>query len=1645
MALDSTYSFITATDTTRMQAGDRSMFDAIGDAFTKGAPSAVLSGAYSLYNTGVDISNKVFGTTAARADTLQTLESIDSNWASYYKENKEVIDVAGFVAGSLVPGTLAIKGLKMAQAGVLGGAFRNTLGYTATKETFYLNKAVQELATEGGTVFTRINSAKLSAMAWGTADSVLQMAAFETATAITMKASPILDKEDWHDIAWDGVKNTLLGGAIGGGITSLLTNKLIKDSGKLVANQQRLYDVLADAGKVDLRYGDRAFQVIDSVLALPKEVLEGTINFAKLDARLVPSSGVGNVAQLMQGTVDKSIQQGVLKLETALVGVTTDKSIARPFASALIGIAKEGIATNVDPMMLRARMSDYLLNLHSVEGLAGKPTSMSGDLRFLNPLAQVTDPTNFGLMEARTQSRGMARYRVIGDENAAKTATLGKEVASEEEAIARNFDFIFDPASKRMTVSPQSTIYRKAGQDEELFSSSFLNLTSMQTSGTTVPTIADVQTARTLSRNQAGVQSGDHSYAFTLKAGDAFKAPADSLEATARHYWADDLRTIGGLVDSRDISIMDALRAHPERAAPDLKILDFATGRITTFENITDLNSRVFTAKFEGTIKLLEEAGTKADARDIAYRMNVSQEWIDNFVSVSADSKSAFAHPGWQQDLARYGSRDNIILRFDTKAMQDASAQFPEAYAAWGQRIKEASSKAADGSKIVLGESYNLLPEIRRSLAQDADGQTVGASFVQASNAGYGDRLRATVQYIGSIFTQVANTRNTAALSKLQPAAAAVLGSPIAAAEISAAVTKARLSTEALSLFRDLDGSYRIVDLESYSKYLNGAPAAFKQQTAISKEAGDFLKAHQELHASRVDQHTVLNAAVGSPTRFNANQLYMPPVDTSRIPFFAFVRQQEGTIFGSSEVAMLTARDAGELQAKIAQVEKQSGMRVITKGQTEDYFRAKADYDYSRAMNEPQIDSHLRKQGLLGDYFPNMTPQAVVEDFVNFTQRAETQLVRDAVGAKYAQSIAELQDLSNRYTQVQTSKFEGLTSRLIRSVQDPFGDAVKSMMNISKRGEFTLWHQANEFVDALGTTAYRGIEKSLLEARGGQITWEQANEKMRQFGLRPVFDSQDAFLATQTGPDRNILKTALQKANMILATTMLRLDLANSMLNVLSTPILLGTELSAIKQSLKNDPQLFAQLDGLTKVGVPGTQVQVPSATKAIFNAVAAWVKEPKEGPLLKRFQQIGAIKGEPSLYHEMVDDLSLTPNLVPGKYAEKVEKWVEVGAKLSLNEQAETFTRFVSAHVMHQMTDPLVQAGKMAEAEASAFISIFTNRVQGNYVSSQRPILFQGTLGSAVGLFQTYQFNMLQQLFRHIENRDVKTLAVMAGLQTSLYGLNGLPYFDAINTHIVGGASINEKHNDAYSYAVKAVGKEWGDWLMYGTASAFPLFSDKAPALYTRGDLNPRNTFITPTSPMEVPAVQASIKAVSALVNMGQQVGAGSGLTDALLFGLEHNGLSRPLAGLAQVLKGDSTTGKGNLISASSDWTSITSAARLIGAKPMDESIAVSNIYRNKAYEAMDRDRLEVLGQVVKNKLRAGEQVDWTEIQGAYAARGGRIDKFGAAIQRWDKDAKVSVANSFLQHANTSAGQRLITVMGGTPLTDYRNMENPE
>lgn len=361
---------------------------------------------------------------------------------------------------------------------------------------------------------------------------------------------------------------------------------------------------------------------------------------------------------------------------------------------------------------------------------------------------------------------------------------------------------------------------------------------------------------------------------------------------------------------------------------------------------------------------------------------------------------------------------------------------------------------------------------------------------------------------------------------------------------------------------------------------------------------------------------------------------------------------------------------------------------------------------------------------------------------------------------------------------------------------------------------------------------------------------------------------------------------------------------------------------------------------------------------------------------------------------------------------------------------------RFLSADVMRQITDLGEAHGLMSSAEARAYRNTFVNRVEGNTIASQRPVMFQGPIGQAVGLFQSYQFNFMQQLFRYVGEGSSKDAAMLLGLQGTMYGINGMPGFNAINTHVVGNLSGNKNHTDLYDATYGIAGKTAGDFLMYGVPSSIIQTN-----LYSRGDINPRSLTIIPNQLADIPLVSAYGKLLGSLFNTVGKIKDGGNVWESILQGVEHNGISRPLAGLAQDLQ--ATTGNGVVFSTSSkggilgtnDLLSLASLSRLAGGRPLDEAIVNDGMHRITAYEAAQKVRRDNLVEAVKSTRIEGQTVDDTSLgkfAEQFAATGGKQGQFNKFMLNEYKAANTSQAQRILKQLSNPFSRKMQVLMGG-------------
>ena len=1171
-----------------------------------------------------------------------------------------------------------------------------------------------------------------------------------------------------------------------------------------------------------------------------------------------------------------------------------------------------------------------------------------------------------------------------------------------------------------------------------------------------------------------------------------FRPDGDTEYFTARHAWASKLsdKDLPDTIDVTDFSLMDRLRTRALTGSTDGSD---ASPLITSGDRVLGTADEIGLVDVIKSAKLSEaqrlfmeaaEAGKELDVRAVAYQLNVDAQWLENAVAsrfkesmagtLDIGSKQIDPQQGIALDLASYTRRENLIAEFSRpsqfreldlitpemtwqqkrnliqESVAASGGQFVTGELAWGMRVREAVQLNRNAATAVLGsERANQLIDLSQDAAKLADSTGVGASTFGSANANYGETLKLWAQDTGKHTHKWIQEEVDTVVTAMGSVSIKLRADPEGAAELGI-LTNLLRSSEDKYVWSSLTPKQLILkelkavenDPVKYKAALDDATGNGKRAMidVESDTAVEFLKTHTSLNSDRLNKRTVLNNAKGFQSNIDPDVVYVPPIDTTYFQHFAFVRPVQGKAFGTSEVSMVFGRNAEELSKRISSIDKDN-FSVITKQETEKFYKAKDAYDFDLTINEPRINSELKRSGALSNFQPEVRPENLIEDYLRWHQNQAGRLVRDSVETYYAQQVAELRKLGESYADVATSQFAGTLRKTKTEIANPIDDYVKTALDVSKRSEYTFLHQANEFVDALGTRAYQAVSSVFGDAQKGMVSWTQANAQMEKMGIKGVYSSQEDFFAANVPRDRNIVKEYVSKANAFLANTVLRLDFFNSIVNVVSTPMMLGTELASIRNLMGKDPALLGKLAELTSIKIPGADgLAVPSTTKLIANAVSNFFG-PEKDVLLARYMANGDVKDTLAQFHSMMDNLAMRADFKV--FSDKVNNAFEMGAKLTLNEQAEQMTRFISADVMRQLSDPLVQAGKLSLKEQNAYMSVFTNRVQGNYISSQRPIVFQGVLGSAVSLFQTYSFNLMQQLLRHVENKDKRAVATLFGMQAGTFGLNGTPFFEAVNTHIIGNASINQGHYDAYSIAPQLMGKEMGDWLMYGTASAFPAFGNSWPALYTRGDINPRHASILPITPADIPAIDASMRVVKNFMDVGGKLVSGADISQTLLQGLEHNGINRPLAGFAQVLNGQATTSKGSLISASNDFNMVSSAARMMGAKPMDEAVALNNMYRVKAYQSADQERMSFLGEKVKsylykNDFPPDDVMDKFMLD--YARAGGRVENFNGAMQRWAKDANTSTVEKMRSKMQSTYGQRLSEIMGGVGLEDYQS-----
>lgn len=1652
-----------------------SVLESIGNVVTKGIPLTGLSIVNSFANTAVDIGN-FFGGDFKRLSVED--EVGEGDMLTYYKNHEQGIEAAGLLTGSLIPGTIAIKALKLAQAGKGSTTLSRVTGIMSGPRDAVIEGALNDIR-KADSLYNTFQAEKIKAIALGFGDQALQALAFETATVATMKASPLLDSDGYQDVLQNVFIGALVGGGIGGVIEGIgiraTINRAILGRDRDTKFAELATYLEGSSGKA-YGQGDKVVALLESIDSLP----------------------LRSVDPLATKKANKTYDAAMLnskKILNSLVG-EGDNELTNSMFDILVRMKQEH-------GMSKEELFDYFARLAKVSRIDAPPSVPAGNHFYVNNFTKdILGVTEENLVSKLPNDNALFNraYRLREGSTSYKVARYDEELELGPHSIPRystaqeafddgadmflakdsggrlrvyvnkeapNIEQVAKPGESRPLNMKEEIAYRKTGVLPETSRSFYgapiiLNVKNGGVLEHAVPVVGDYGTPKLI---DTGLVFGDKYSAQTLtRSGDLSAKVPSTIDANARYVWA-SLRGVerGDTIASTDLSMLEQYNREVQKFAADKKLpWNEAVEKYNTLKDVSftgdvpavtqeHLLNHIRDTKDTLIAKLTSEH-PQMSAIDVSIHANVPDTYLSNNLNVKT-SKDFLIDP------IEHSTLNHVKLEYDLNNVRTIDGQIARGMIDVQYRIDLIKNAAnAQGASFFGAELQNFKASLG---SETADISGAGAGAFSFSNSAY-NSLGQQMERIGKFVTDKITKRMASVSDHLVSATNGIRDDALASTELGNFIQVRRMTNESYSFLPSSiaaaenlpDGT--VVLTKSLLKLKDGTVKWLKDYTpngegwvptasklkypeseglhtfySLSPKVAAFERANMEVNNERILHRNGWYQANGITRTLNSDTLYAPPIDTKKYPHFALVKARPGTGMADDAVAIITAKDAADLEQKISSL--RDDYSVYTKQDLKKHHEVEGDYEFGRNFLQTEVNSTLQKRGILNNVYPETRSETIIRDYVDWHSKQETRLVRDHVELANNQLFAELRAMGERYSSTEMSK-TGLTLKdLGRTAKNPYDDYVKTALGISTKEEYRLWADANDKVEAFFSTAFNTAKTAFLGAQKGLISYEEASAMSQKFGLGNVYekaiDGLKAYteVANKLPPERYLSKF-VSAANSVLAATAIRLDFFQSLINAVSTPVLLLAESQSATKLL-------------TMELPDGTGRLMPASSKALFNAVGNYFDTVTRETWMPVYQKLGIVRNKSSEYFEMINELTLPfGKLSESETLKRIKNATDLGAKLTGSEFSEQFGRYIAADVGRQIFEAAGYTGQ----KLTDNISTFVNRVHGNSIASQRPVAFQGPIGQAVGLFQTYQFNLFQQIFRYVENKEASTVATLFGMQTSLFGLQGLPGFQAINNHIVGNAANNPAHKDFYSTAPNLVDKKMGDYLLYGTISNWLDMG-----LYSRGDINPRQLTILPTNPADFPAVAGGIKFVGNLIDMGGKLAQGGSIPTSMLLGLEHNGLSRPLSGLAQLVQGFTTTSQGSLISSakttngSSDFVDLSNFSRLLGARPLDEAVVMDALYRKTLYMAKDTDRIRELGQTVKTTLYDGVSPSNQDIESfanKYAGSGGRIENFSRKMMQWSLDANASVANQLYRNLKLPQNQQIQMMMGGVPLPDFVN-----
>lgn len=323
---------------------------------------------------------------------------------------------------------------------------------------------------------------------------------------------------------------------------------------------------------------------------------------------------------------------------------------------------------------------------------------------------------------------------------------------------------------------------------------------------------------------------------------------------------------------------------------------------------------------------------------------------------------------------------------------------------------------------------------------------------------------------------------------------------------------------------------------------------------------------------------------------------------------------------------------------------------------------------------------------------------------------------------------------------------------------------------------------------------------------------------------------------------------------------------------------------------------------------------------------------------------------------------------------------------------------------------------------------NLFANTMIADYRGVNKPQIFQGALGSTLGMFQTYMWQYYSRMFGYIENKSYRALAINYAMQSAVFGANSVPGYQQFNSMYQSAYDSKRDINDALD---AKFGSATASVLQHGAFSNIPrIFGRDGINIYSRGDVNVSKVpaFI---SPENAPIVNLAKNAVGFFGELVGQIRTGGQVNpQQTLEALGTYAINRPFGRVMELIAGTTVDQRGAVIS-NDVRNTMSVVSRVMGLRPTSETASMEALYRVSTSEAYQRDLNERITNSVRSIFRGNPSAD-------------KIDhSLGQALSDYIKGGgNPKNASSFIKDAVISAHiskaeRKLMSVIGNPGRTN--------